>query len=207
MFFFFFRYNFGHPSHRVLCLFGTNVLPFTCQICMYCPFKNIWALGFSYLWRCWKVSCWILYDWLYDGELVLLPLTYLLKRSRQAVFSESITFFILDANWETECLNLKPFFLILQGTCVAFFTVVGDLIPPFVSDFLNMPQDLPESKAKLRIVVMVVMAVCVILPMSLMRQLDSLSFICTASLVFYSGVTLYIMSTAKENVLSGNWSR
>ena len=107
---FFFRYNFGHPSHRVLCLFGTNVLPFTCQICMYCPFKNIWALGFSYLWRCWKVSCWILYDWLYDGELVLLPLTYLLKRSRQAVFSESITFFILDANWETECLNLKLFF-------------------------------------------------------------------------------------------------
>lgn len=70
-----------------------------------------------------------------------------------------------------------------------------------------MPQDLPESKAKLRIVVMVVMAVCVILPMSLMRQLDSLSFICTASLVFYSGVTLYIMSTAKENVLNGNWSR
>ena len=88
---FFFRYNFGHPSHRVLCLFGTNVLPFTCQICMYCPFKNIWALGFSYLWRCWKVSCWILYDWLYDGELVLLPLTYLTQSPDS---SESVTFFI-----------------------------------------------------------------------------------------------------------------
>ena len=104
-------------------------------------------------------------------------------------------------------ISKSKYHLFLQGTCVAFFTVVGDLIPPFVSDFLNWPQDLPESKAKLRIVVMVVMAVCVILPMSLMRQLDSLSFICTASLVFYSGVTLYIMSTAKENVLSGNWSR
>ena len=100
----FFRYNFGYPSHRVLCLFGTDVLPFTCQICMYCTFKNIWALGFSYLWRCWKVCCWILYDWLHDGEL-----TFCCLLTQSPGSSKSITFFILDANYETESLILKPF--------------------------------------------------------------------------------------------------
>ena len=54
---------------------------------MYCPFKNIWALGFSYLWRCWKVCCWILYDWLYDGKL-----TFCCLLTQSPGSSESIIF-------------------------------------------------------------------------------------------------------------------
>ena len=93
-----------------------------------------------------------------------------------------------------------------QGTCVAFFVVVGDLLPPFVADLLNYP-DLEDGRDDLRRYVMFVIAVFIVLPLSLLRKLDSLSFICTISLIFYTGVTLYIMSTAKESVISGEWSK
>ena len=53
---------------------------------------------------------------------------------------------------------------------------------------------------------MIGMAIFFVLPLSMLRQLDSLSFICTASLIFYSCVTLFIMSTAKENIFHSDWS-
>ena len=89
---------------------------------------------------------------------------------------------------------------------MAFFVVVGDLLPPFFADVLNFP-DQEDGKDRLRICVMIGTAIFIVLPLSLLRQLDSLSFICTLSLLFYSGVTLYIMSTAKESVISGEWSK
>ena len=77
---------------------------------------------------------------------------------------------------------------------------MGDLIPPFFADALNLPNQ-PEAKDKLRLWVMVAVGIFVVLPLSMLRQLDSLTYICQASLAFYFCVTLYIMSTAKENIL------
>ena len=91
----------------------------------------------------------------------------------------------------------------MMGTCIAFFVVIGDLLPPFVSDWLNWPDH--EDKSFLRLWVMVFLGIVVILPISLFRHLDSLTYICTGSIIFYSCVTLYILSTAKSNLISGDW--
>ena len=91
----------------------------------------------------------------------------------------------------------------MMGTCIAFFVVIGDLLPQFVGDILNFPPHV--EKDQLRLWVMIAVAFFLVLPFSLFRQLDSLTFICTASIMFYSCVTLYILSTAKDNLITGDW--
>lgn len=92
----------------------------------------------------------------------------------------------------------------LLGTCVAFFVVIGDLMPPFAADILGIP-DQPEVKERLRLWVMTGIGIFCALPLSLLRSLDSLSYIATASIAFYTGVTVYIGLTSSENLSAGEW--
>lgn len=49
------------------------------------------------------------------------------------------------------------------------------------------------------------MAIFVVTPLCLLKNLDSLTAICALSLIFYGGVTLYIILTAKETIWTGEW--
>lgn len=92
----------------------------------------------------------------------------------------------------------------LMGTLTAFFVVIGDLLPPFVSELFNQP-DYPETKDQVRMWSMIGIAAFFVLPLSLLRTLDSLALICTVSLLFYTGVTIYIGVTSMDNLYSGEW--
>lgn len=92
----------------------------------------------------------------------------------------------------------------MMGTCIAFFVVIGDLLPPFAADILNYP-NIEDFKDRLRIWVMVGVATFCVFPLSLLKTLDSLSFICTASILFYSCVTMYIGLTSVDTIVQGQW--
>ena len=77
---------------------------------------------------------------------------------------------------------------LFTGTCIAFYVVIGDLAPPIVSNLTGIPEG-----ANLRLWLLVIVGVCCVLPLSLLRHLDSLSFICSASMIFYVTLASYIL--------------
>lgn len=74
----------------------------------------------------------------------------------------------------------------LMGTCIAFFVVVGDLGPEIVGKMIDKsPEDIRTS-------LLVTIGVFVILPLGLLRNVDSLSSICTATIGFYLCLVLKV---------------
>ena len=67
----------------------------------------------------------------------------------------------------------------LLGTCVAYFVVIGDLGPEIVGKiFDKTPQDIRTS-------LLITSAVFIVLPLGLLKNIDSLSSVCIATIVFY----------------------
>ena len=67
----------------------------------------------------------------------------------------------------------------LLGTCIAFFVVVGDLGPQIIGKMLNKnPEDI-------RTTLLITTATFIVLPLGLLRNIDSLSSVCTATIGFY----------------------
>ena len=88
----------------------------------------------------------------------------------------------------------------LAGTAIAFFVVMGDLGPPMVSKLAGI-----ESTANLRMVVLTGLGLFVALPLSLLRDLESLQYICTTSILFYVFVVARVVLQATPHITSGEW--
>ncbi|RDD43925.1 putative sodium-coupled neutral amino acid transporter 10 [Trichoplax sp. H2] len=87
---------------------------------------------------------------------------------------------------------------LLFGTCIAFHVIVGDLSPSIVSVLFGI-----ENTRTLRAIVMVSLAICVALPLSLMRNIQSLSGISAVSLGFYLIFILQIFLSSLPNLITG----
>ncbi|XP_055549455.1 putative sodium-coupled neutral amino acid transporter 10 [Wyeomyia smithii] len=88
----------------------------------------------------------------------------------------------------------------LLGTCVAYFVVVGDLGPPIMAKILSM-----NESSTLRSWVMIVVTVVCIVPLGLLRNVDSLATVCTASLGFYLCLVLKVMAESSEQISRTGW--
>ncbi|XP_021928543.1 putative sodium-coupled neutral amino acid transporter 10 [Zootermopsis nevadensis] len=88
----------------------------------------------------------------------------------------------------------------LMGTCIAFFVVVGDLGPAIAAKTLNI-----SNTASLRDIVLIGLAVFVVLPLGLLRNVDSLSSVCAATIGFYLCLVLKVMAEAMPHLAAGDW--
>nr|CAD7569885.1 unnamed protein product [Timema californicum] len=91
----------------------------------------------------------------------------------------------------------------LMGTCIAFFVVVGDLGPVIISKTFGI-----NDSAALRPSVLIGLAFCVVLPLGMLRNVDSLSSICTATVGFYICLVLkvnIVFAEALPHLLVGDW--
>ena len=88
----------------------------------------------------------------------------------------------------------------LAGTAIAFFVVMGDLGPPLIASTANV-----ENTANLRLVILTGLGLFVALPLSLIRNIESLQYICTASIGFYLMVVLRVVLQAGPHLISSEW--
>uniref|UniRef100_A0A0P4VMP9 Putative sodium-coupled neutral amino acid transporter 10 n=2 Tax=Rhodnius TaxID=13248 RepID=A0A0P4VMP9_9HEMI len=88
----------------------------------------------------------------------------------------------------------------MLGTCVAFFVIMGDLGPAILGPPLGF-----DHPSALRPSVLIGVAVFVVLPLGLLRNVDSLNAICAASILFYVCLVFKVLSEATTNMLSWNW--
>nr|XP_016929056.1 putative sodium-coupled neutral amino acid transporter 10 [Drosophila suzukii]XP_016929057.1 putative sodium-coupled neutral amino acid transporter 10 [Drosophila suzukii] len=91
----------------------------------------------------------------------------------------------------------------LIGTCITYFVVVGDLGPQIIAKIftLNVADHL-----HLRSLVMIVVTVVCIVPLGMLRNVDSLSAVCTASIGFYVCLILKIVLEAKPHITANDWT-
>ncbi|KAG7296343.1 hypothetical protein JYU34_021481 [Plutella xylostella] len=86
----------------------------------------------------------------------------------------------------------------LMGTCIAYFVVVGDLGPQIIAKMFNINQS-----DMLRTSIMVVVSVACVLPLGLLRNVDSLSNVSAATIAFYFCLVLKVVSECMGG--SGRW--
>lgn len=89
----------------------------------------------------------------------------------------------------------------LMGTCIAFFVVMGDLAPPVVAKITGV-----ASTANLRLVILIALGIFVTFPLSLLRNVDSLSGLCTVSIGFYCFVLSHIVIASWPSLMHGSWT-
>ncbi|XP_022230159.2 putative sodium-coupled neutral amino acid transporter 10 [Drosophila obscura] len=91
----------------------------------------------------------------------------------------------------------------LIGTCITYFVVVGDLGPQIIAKLftLNVAEHM-----HLRSLVMIVVTVVCIVPLGMLRNVDSLSAVCTASIGFYVCLMLKIVLEAQNHISANDWT-
>ncbi|XP_014472920.1 PREDICTED: putative sodium-coupled neutral amino acid transporter 10 isoform X2 [Dinoponera quadriceps] len=87
----------------------------------------------------------------------------------------------------------------LLGTCIAYFVVVGDLGPQIIGKMMN------KTPGDIRTSLLIVTGVLIVLPLGLLRNIDSLSSICTATIVFYLCLVLKVMGESTQHIFAGDW--
>lgn len=75
----------------------------------------------------------------------------------------------------------------LMGTCVAFFVIIGDLGPAIIAKILEL-----EQTDTLRTTLLVCVAAFCVLPLGLLRNVESLSSVSTATIGFYFCLVLKV---------------
>lgn len=76
----------------------------------------------------------------------------------------------------------------LLGTCIAFFVVIGDLGPQIIGKMLNKnPEDIRTS-------FLLTTGALIVFPLGLLKNIDSLSSICTATIGFYLCLVLKVFT-------------
>ena len=105
----------------------------------------------------------------------------------------------------TSSLPLSPHSALglLVGTCAAFFVIIIDLAPVLVVHLIGTNLALEQ----LRLLVPVALAVCVVLPLCLLRSLESLSAISILSIMFYISLVAQLAVMAVRVVLKGEAGR
>ncbi|KAG5332845.1 AVT2 protein, partial [Acromyrmex heyeri] len=74
----------------------------------------------------------------------------------------------------------------MLGTCIAYFVVVGDLGPQIICKMMS------KNPADIRTSLLIFTGLFIVLPLGLLRNIDSLSSICTATIVFYLCLVLKV---------------
>jgi sodium-coupled neutral amino acid transporter 10 len=91
----------------------------------------------------------------------------------------------------------------LMGTCIAFFVVIGDLCPILVIRLFNLKNVDHDS---LRFWLIIFTTIIFIIPLSLQKNLQSLTFVCKASIAFYICLTIKtVLESFSRFQSDGNW--
>ncbi|XP_076815866.1 uncharacterized protein LOC143461847 [Clavelina lepadiformis] len=89
---------------------------------------------------------------------------------------------------------------LMLGTCVAFYVIIGDLATQILSNFVG------ASAIQLRTYAIVFCALCVALPLGLMKNLSVLGFIGFFSLIFYCiFVCVMFANSLSSGLLTFDW--
>ncbi|XP_011311169.1 putative sodium-coupled neutral amino acid transporter 10 isoform X1 [Fopius arisanus] len=87
----------------------------------------------------------------------------------------------------------------LLGTCIAFYVVIGDLGPQIIGKMLNKnPEDIRTS-------FLLTTGALIVFPLGLLKNIDSLANICTATIGFYICLVLKVMIDSTKHIFSGDW--
>ncbi|XP_033325571.2 uncharacterized protein LOC117220041 [Megalopta genalis] len=87
----------------------------------------------------------------------------------------------------------------LVGTCIAFFVIMGDLGPQIVGKVIN------KNPENIRTSLLVTTSIFIVLPLGLLRNIDSLSSLCTATIIFYLCLVLKIVTESTQHIFAGDW--
>lgn len=88
----------------------------------------------------------------------------------------------------------------LIGTCVAYFVVLGDLGPQILSTWFTL-----NPHHNIREWLMIVVTLFCIVPLGMLKNVDSLANVCTASIVFYFCLVMKIVFDSEHHILSNDW--
>lgn len=88
----------------------------------------------------------------------------------------------------------------LLGTCVAFFVVMGDLGPLIISEVTQA-----QITSTTRTSILFALALFVVLPLGLLRNIHSLNSVSKATMVFYCCLVLRIIIEALPHLFEDNW--
>lgn len=88
----------------------------------------------------------------------------------------------------------------LLGACIAFYIIIGDLSPAIISKITGL-----ENTWSLRTTLLILATVLGVLPLGMLRSIDSLSHFSAISLTFYVVFALHVISSAFTNFWSGVW--
>uniref|UniRef100_A0A914W1G6 Amino acid transporter transmembrane domain-containing protein n=1 Tax=Plectus sambesii TaxID=2011161 RepID=A0A914W1G6_9BILA len=91
--------------------------------------------------------------------------------------------------------------LFIMSTLCAFFVVIGDLGPHVVADYLEL--DAPTER--MRILVILAVAMFFILPLSLLRNVDSLSAISSMAILFYGIFVIRLLAECLPQFMTMQW--
>ncbi|UXI16924.1 Lysozyme-like domain-containing protein [Sarcoptes scabiei] len=84
----------------------------------------------------------------------------------------------------------------LLGTCVAFFVIVGDIAPSLISHIFQL-----EQGPQLRALIMTILAMFIILPLGLLRNVENLTSFSMLSLLVYLFLALRMLSLCLDRML------
>ncbi|CAG9798109.1 unnamed protein product [Chironomus riparius] len=92
----------------------------------------------------------------------------------------------------------------LMGTCIAFFVVIGDLCPLLIQKLFNLQN---YNHYALRNWLIIAITILFIIPLSFLKNIQSLSFVCKASIGFYIILTFKtILESFSRFKNDENWS-
>lgn len=88
----------------------------------------------------------------------------------------------------------------LLGTCIAFFVVMGDLGPEIISEMTGA-----TTSSTIRTSILMALALFGVLPLGLLRNVDSLGGVSQATIGFYCCLVLKVIFEATPHILKGDW--
>ncbi|TMW41640.1 hypothetical protein DOY81_013280 [Sarcophaga bullata] len=89
----------------------------------------------------------------------------------------------------------------LLGSCITYFVVVGDLGPQIVTKMFS----LENEHRHLRTLLMCGVTLFCIIPLGMLKNVDSLSTVCTASIGFYVCLVIKIILESEMHIIANDW--
>lgn len=87
----------------------------------------------------------------------------------------------------------------LLGTCVAYFIMIGDLAPKIMVELLNIDTDY-----NLRTICVLILALFVALPLSLLKRVDSLTSCSLLSMLLYSFLIIKLLFETNSKLMNSS---
>ena len=88
----------------------------------------------------------------------------------------------------------------LVGTAIAWFVIIGDVSPAVVSSLLGI-----EKTWGLRLVLIVTIGICIVFPLSLVKDITSLSSASNVAIGIYTFFVLQLFFSTLPQIVSADW--